>query len=114
MHSSARSIRSLQEIPASETAEMSSSIQYGQQVSAVPDSPTNEAEYDIEKNKADVDVAASAGSIDEQPFAVHDSIKRQGLLWKLSNRLGKYGVEQRGIERILPEERTQKSAWRWA
>lgn len=90
---------------------MSDNLRYSEQ----PPSPAaSEPEYDIEKNKTDdVNVTASTGSVDghQQPFAVQDSVKRDGWMWKISHKLGQYGVEQRGIERILPEERTQKSAW---
>ena len=42
-----------------------------------------------------------------------DKIKRTGPLWRFSEKLGKFGVEERGIERVFPNERTQTSAWAW-
>jgi hypothetical protein len=95
---------------------MSASLKYGAQEEVMPASrasETSEPEYDIEKNKNDVNVTSTSDTgSDEHPFAVHDNVKRQGKLWKIANTLSKYGVEQRGIERILPEERTQTSVWR--
>lgn len=89
--------------------------EYQVQQAASPAASQVEAEYDVdlEKNKADINVTSDAHS-DEQrhPFGVHDSVKRTGKLWEFADKLSKYGVEQRGIERILPEERTQTSAWR--
>jgi purine-cytosine permease-like protein len=89
---------------------MSANLVYAGQEEVVPASAV--PEYDVEKNK-DVNVTSSADSEshDGAQFAAHDRVKRTGVLWNITNKLSKYGVEERGIERIMPEERTQKSAW---
>jgi len=83
--------------------------------------PAQEAEYDLEKNKDVISGSASAeGSAEvesaDAPVA-RDNVKRTGKLWEFTEKLSKFGVEGRGIERIFPHERTQKSAmgcfWMW-
>lgn len=90
---------------------MSSGLAYNGQdeVTATPVVP----EYDVEKNR-DVNAQTSSADTDSHDgihFAADDRVKRTGVLWRITNKLSKYGVEERGIERIMPEERTQKSAW---
>jgi NCS1 nucleoside transporter family len=85
-------------------------------------SSEGDGDLDLEKNKADINVSSDANSDEHQqhsgPFGVHDSVNRTGKLWKFADKLSKYGVEQRGIERILPEERSQTLSpwscfWMW-
>lgn len=86
--------------------------EYQVRQAASPAASQVEYDVDLEKNKADSNVSSDTHSDDQRhPFGVKDSVKRTGKLWELADKLSKYGVEQRGIERILPEERTQTSAW---
>lgn len=70
--------------------------------------PVQDREYDLEKNKGLTSSSASSEAA-EPPMVIDDKVKRTGVLWELTEKLSKYGVEGRGIERIFPHERSQKS-----
>jgi hypothetical protein len=69
-----------------------------------------EQEYDIEKSSPELkgDAAVHAADSEDSP-SVERAKRRTGPLWRVMDKLSGYGVEETGIERVLPHERTNQS-----
>jgi hypothetical protein len=64
-------------------------------------------EYDAaEKHRSSI-IPDESGAVHGESFVVGDT-----LYAKLQRFAGRYGVEQRGIERVPEDERTDKNAWK--
>jgi hypothetical protein len=67
--------------------------------------------YDVEYNAAEKHrssiVPDESGAVHGESFVVGDT-----LYHKLQRFVGRYGVEQRGIERVPEDERTDKNVWK--
>jgi hypothetical protein len=67
--------------------------------------------YDIEHDAAEKHrssiIPDESGAVHGESFVIGDT-----LYAKLQRFAGRYGVEQRGIERVPEDERTDKNAWK--
>lgn len=77
----------------------------------MPLQANEEPEYDIEKSspelKGDAGVRDATESVGDSP-AVEKAKRRTGPLWKIMDKLKGYGVEETGIERVYPDQRTNQ------
>ena len=69
-----------------------------------------EEEYDIEKSSPELKATGDAAVQDADSVASPSAARRRtGPLWRIMDKLSGYGVEETGIERVLPHERTDQS-----
>lgn len=64
-------------------------------------------EYDSAEKHRSVIVPDETGAVHGESFVVGDT-----LYAKLQRFVGRYGVEQRGIERVPEDERSDKNTWK--
>ena len=72
---------------------------------------SKEIAYDMERHAAEkhhsIIIPDESGAVHGESFVIGDT-----LYARIQRFVGRYGVEQRGIERVPEDERTDKNTWK--